>query len=186
MFPIIQDYKDYRKTKKTAQAIKDRLDKHFKGMVKPVSLFELKKYNLQASLLVKYGNIVLEETGIEGLNKYLEEKAPLVHAPSCFCTTFASSYLKDNPLANFMFAFPLKSLEEQERSALNENNVVRCIHNHEDGKLSENYCANCPPDRFKALLEFHSLKGDLQRAQEQQKQAKEKLLAHLPFYRIKK
>ena len=69
----------------------------------------------------------------------------------------------------------------KEYKKLNEDNVIRCIHNQKDGVIYENRCSNCPTQTFKNLVEYNSLKGDLQEAQVKQNQARQKLLNHFQF-----
>ncbi len=177
MFTIIQDYKNYRQQKKNLKLLKNEYAIRFKNMVQPISLSELDDYKRQLELLTIGGKAVYSEKDIQALEKYMHEKAPLVHLPSCFCTVFASSYLiPTNIIESIIFS----DFAKKERSELKEEKVVKCIHSEADGGIiHENYCANCSEDTFKNLLEYHSLKSQLQDAQQALKEAKQELLNNL-------
>lgn len=175
MFTIIQDYKNYRQQKKNVKLLKNKLVFKFQNMVKPISFSELNDYKYQLNLLVIGGRAVRAEQGVKALSEYMDEKAPLVHLPSCFCNVFASSYLKPN---GFIQSIICSDFADKERSELKEDNVVKCVHNPDDGVIFENHCANCSTDIFRNLIEYHSLKGELQTAQQSLKGTKQKLLNH--------
>lgn len=112
----------------------------------------------------------------------MDEKAPLVHLPSCFCTVFASSYLIPTCIIQSII---YSDCERKEHSELKEDNVFRCTHNREDGIIFENNCVNCSTDIFRNLVEYNALKGELQNAQQSLKDTKQKLLNHFKFRRHK-
>ena len=177
MFKIIQDYKNYRQQKKNVKLLKNEFAIEFKNMVQPISLSELDDYKRQLELLTIVGKAVYFKKGVQALEKYMNEKAPLVHLPSCFCTVFASSYLIPTNIAASII---LSDFAKKERSKLTEEKVAKCIHSEADGGvIHENYCANCSEDTFKNLLKYHSLKSQLQDAQQALNKAKEELLNHL-------
>jgi len=181
MFTIIQDYKYYRQQKKNVKLLKNEFVIKFRNMVQPISFSELDDYKRKLFLLVMDGKAVRAGKDIEALEKYMNEKAPLVHLPSCFCTVFASSYLIPTDIIQSII---FSDFAKKERSELKEEDVVKCIHSQVDGGvINKNYCANCSEDTFKNLLEYHSLKGRLEDAQQALKEAKQKLLDKFQFKR---
>ncbi len=182
MTTIIQDYKDYRKAKKNAKLAADAVNKQFQKMLQPISFSELNKYTYEKGLLAIYGNAVYDGKNKQALIEYLDKKAPLVHLPSCFCTVLASSCLKPHGIVQNIF---LSGWGEEERAKCTIDKAIRCLHNPEDGVIIENYCANCPKDKFKNLVEYHSLNGDLQKAEQNLATAKQKLRGRFSFARQK-
>jgi len=181
MLTIVQDYKNYRQQKKNVELLKNKLDIKFKNMVQPISFSELDDYKYQLNRLVIGGKAVRAEKGVEALCKYMDEKAPLVHLPSCFCNVFASSYLKPD---GFIQGIMRLNFADREWSELKEDNVCKCIHSQED-VIREDYCANCSTDTLKNLKEYKSLKGELLNAQQSLKDTKQKLLNQYKFKRQK-
>lgn len=178
MSTIFQDYKDYKQTKKDTKLIKEQLDYKFKTIVKPISLEELNSYKYKVEMLTVCGKGVYDGKNAKELREYLDKKGPLVHLPSCFCNVFASSLLEPKDILQHMI---FTDFAKKEYKALDENNVIRCIHNQPDGVIYENRCANCSTEIFKNLIEYNSLKGDFQEAQDKQNQARQKLLSHFQF-----
>jgi len=179
MTTIIQDYKDYRKAKKAKELAAGKVNDKFQEILQPISFSELNNYHYQWGLLTIYGEAVYDGKNKQALIEYLDEKAPLVHLPSCFCTVLASSYLKPHGIVQNMF---LSGWADEERAKCTEDNAIRCIHNRTDGVFFENYCANCPKDKFKNLVEYHSLNGELQKAEQNLATAKQKLRGRFPFF----
>lgn len=182
MFTIIQDYKNYRQTKKTMKMVNDKLNSKFQNMIQPIGLHELNRYALEVGILSLYTNELNTTYGITEAQKYLSEKGPLVHLPSCFCYASAANLLKPKGIIQTVAVLDLAKKEHIECT---ENNAIRCVHNIESGIIHEDLCANCPKDTFKNLVEYHSLKGQLQDAQQQEKNAKQKLLSHFQFRKRK-
>ena len=182
MTTIIQDYKDYRKAKKAKELAAGKVNDKFQEILQPISFSELNKYNYEMGLLAIYGKAVYDGKNKQALIEYLDEKAPLVHLPSCFCTVLASSYLKPHGIVQNMF---LSGWADEERAKCTEDNVIRCLHNREDGVFYEQYCANCSTEKFGNLLDYHCLKADLQKAEQDLTAAKQKLRSRFPFARQK-
>ena len=182
MTTIIQDYIDYRKAKKNVELAADKVNAQFHKMLKPISLSELNKYYCELGVLTIYGEAVYDGKNTKELKEYLDEKAPLVHLPSCFCAVFVSSYLKPQGIVETIV---FQDLYHEERAKCTQDKAVRCLHNPEDGIIIEQYCANCPKDKFKNLVEYHSLSGELQDAEQKLAAAKQKLRDRLPFTRQK-
>jgi len=178
MFTFIQDYKDYRQQKKNVKSCQTKLATKFRDMVQPISFSELDDYEHNLKLLTMGGKTAYAGKDVQALKKYMDEKAHLVHLPSCFCTIFASSYLIPTGIIQSII---FSDFAEQERSGLKEKDVIKCIHNPDDGVISENHCANCSKDTFRNLLEYHYLKGQLQDAQQAEKKAKQKFLDNFGF-----
>lgn len=178
MFTLIQDYKGYRQAKRNTQSVKKKINHKFLTMVKPISFSDLTSYKHQVEMLTVWGKAIYDGINAKELKEYLDKKGPLVHLPSCFCNVFASSFLKPK---DFLQDIACSNFARKEYKKLNEDNVIRCIHNQKDGVIYENRCANCPTQTFKNLVEYNSLKGDLQEAQVKQNQARQKLLNHFQF-----
>ena len=182
MFTIIQDYKNYRQTKKTTKLVSDKLNSKFQNMIQPIGLCELNEYRLEVGILGIYAKELNTTYGITETRKYISEKGPLVHLPSCFCYATAANLLEPK---NIIQTVAVQDLAKKERIECTENNAIRCVHNFECGIIREDLCANCPKDTFKNLVEYHSLKAEMQDAQQQEKNAKQKLLSHFQFRKQK-
>jgi len=178
MFTIFQDYKDYRKAKKIEKSIELKLINKFKEMLEITSFQEIGNYELKVGILTACAKELKNHP--ETFQKYLDEKAPLVYAPSCFCTFSLAVNLEPKDLIQSIALFEVAK-EELDKSRYTEKKVIRCIHNPEDGVIKEHYCANCSIDKFRNLVEYHSLKGDLQQAQALTKTAKQKFLDNFSF-----
>ena len=107
----------------------------------------------------------------------------LVRAPSCFCRVSVAPYLKPNSIIGAIIATEI--IKEERDKPIKENDIIKCIHNREDGTIYENCCSKCPKERFKALVEYHSLHGKYTDALNATMLAKQTLFTHFPFIKQK-
>ncbi|MBP5485268.1 MAG: hypothetical protein J6Y07_00990 [Alphaproteobacteria bacterium] len=181
MNTIVQDYKNYRNAKKAQENIESDLNRKLKSIVKPISLSELSRYHCTLGLLTTYAKSF--EKDVNALEKYMKEKAPLVHAPSCFCMVSVGFYLCPGSILEAIVASEI--IKEERDKEIKKNDVIRCIHNHEDGTIDENCCSNCPKEMFHDLVEYQSLRGQYTDAQKATIQARRTLFVHFPFIKQK-
>ena len=183
MGTIIQDYKNYRKAKKTKEKIESDLENQLRGMLKPISLSDLNSYMYQVKAFITRATSVYNGNDVKALTEYLNEKGPLVHAPSCFCVVSVAPYLNPKSILEAIIATDI--IEKERDKQIRQKDFIRCIHNLEDGTIDENCCYNCPTERFKALVEYHSLHGQYTDARNSTMSAKTTLFAHFPFIKQK-
>lgn len=176
MTGIIQDYKRYRTAKKAQENIESDLKRKLKGIVKPIRFSELNKYCYALGLLTTYAESFDAEKDANAFKEYMKEKAPLVHLPSCFCMVSVGFYLRPGSILEAIIATEI--IKEERDKPIKENDIIRCLHNHENGLIDENCCSNCPTERFKALVEYHSLHGKYTDALNATMLAKQTLFAH--------
>lgn len=182
MGTIIQDYKIYRKAKETENSAKTDLETQLIGMVKPISLSELSRYHCTLGVFTTYVKSFEPEKDAKALEKYWNEKAPLVHAPSCFCVLSVVSYsYPRSALGGILVPEVIK----EDQNKIKEGDLIRCLHNHENGLIDENCCSNCPKEMFHDLVEYQSLRGQYTDAQNATMLAKQTLFAHFPFIKRK-
>ena len=183
MVKIIQDYKNYRTAKKAQENLESDLERYLKSIVKPISLSELNKYCYALGLLTTYAKSFDAEKDANALKEYLNEKAPLVQAPSCFCIVSVGFYLRPGSILEAIVASEI--VKEERDKKIKEKDIIRCLHNHENGLIDENGCSKCPKKRFSELVEYQSLRGQYMDAQKATALAKQTLFAHLPFIKRK-
>ncbi|MBQ1927781.1 MAG: hypothetical protein II179_01795 [Alphaproteobacteria bacterium] len=183
MGTIIQDYKIYRKAKEAEKSAKTDLETQLRDMVKPISLSDLNGYMYQVKAFIIYAESVYNGNNVKALTEYLNEKGPLVRAPSCFCRVSVAPYLKPNSIIGAIIATEI--IKEERDKPIKENDIIKCIHNREDGTIYENCCSKCPKERFKALVEYHSLHGKYTDALNATMLAKQTLFTHFPFIKQK-
>ena len=182
MTTIIQDYKDYRKAKKNVELAADKVNDKFQEILQPISLSELNKYHCELGVLTINAKAVYDGKNKQEFIKYMNENAHLVRLPSCFCDVLAAPYMKPNSILEHII---FSDFAKKERAKCTEDNVIRCVHNREDGVFYEHYCADCSPETFGNLLDYQCLKADLQDAEQNLATAKQKLRDRLPFARQK-
>lgn len=160
---IIQDYKSWKEAKKNTKLTKSKLATHFNAMLGHVSLEHYDSNMLSEAVCMKHApNPEITPTEFK---KYMETFAKDCHAYPCF-------YVVNNP-------FDFIGINNINR----EKQTKRCINNREDGMVYEAFCHDCPC--FKDLVEYQSLKAQLQTAQDEQKTAKQKLLSNFMFWKTK-
>ena len=183
MAGIIQNYKNYRTAKKAQKNLELDLERYLKSIVKPISLSKFEEYNHQFEMFTTCADSVYKDKGENALKEYMKEKAPLVHAPSCFCIVSVGFYLRPGSILEAIVALDI--VEKERDKKIKEKDIIRCLHNHENGLIDENCCSNCPAERFRDLAEYQSLRGQYTDAQKATALAKQTLLAHFSLIKQK-
>ena len=183
MVKIIQDYKNYRTAKKAQENLESDLKRKLKSIVKLISLSEFEEYNHQFEMFTTCADSVYKDKGENALKEYLKENDPLVHAPSCFCMVSVGFYLRPGSILEAIVALDI--VEKERDKKIKEKDIIRCLHNHENGLIDENCCSNCPAERFRDLAEYQSLRGQYTDAQKATALAKQTLLAHFSLIKQK-
>ena len=179
MTTIVEDYKNYKKAKKSVKSARQILTGKLRRMVKVVPLSELDDYLKDVEAFTAELKDIYK-TEPKKLQQYMEEHAHLVHAPSCFCTSSVAYYWHPTDIIQSMI---LEDIVKEEKSKYKESNVARCIHNSKDGIIYEERCSGCSVSMFKDLVEYQSLKGQMQQAQQECIKARRQLLSH--FWKTK-
>lgn len=106
----------------------------------------------------------------------------LVRAPSCFCIVSIGFYLRPKNILEAIVALDIVEKERDEK--IRKKDIIRCLHNHENGLMDENGCSKCSKERFNDLVKYQSMYGQYINAQKATALAKQTLLAHFPFIKL--
>lgn len=161
MLQIIQDYKDWKEAKKNTDIAQQKVSKQFNSMLGHVSLPHF-GYNvsIQAAFVKSAPD---PKTQPQECKQYVDTYSHMCHAYPCF-------YVIYNPFDHIGV-----------NKIYSENEAERCMNNLEDGTIYEAFCQGC--SAFKDLVKYQSLNAQLKIAQEEQNQAKQKLLNDLCFWK---
>ena len=167
MVKIIQDFKDWKKTKKIAADAEYKMNQKFDEMLGQVSVDEYFRNSAREALF--YENLPTAENQdnptkdeIRTFNSYLAQAAKICRANSCF-------YMLYDPFVKI----------DGKRYNEKSKEVHRCINNHKAGVIFEKYCDGC--SAFKDLIEYQSLKAQYAEAQRTYALAKKNLLDNFRF-----
>lgn len=181
MKSLIQDYKNYRVAKKTLAELEKDVQAKINQMLVIVDKRTLNDYVAWSHSFIKTAKEIQAKNDTHALEQFIEKCAPLVNAPSCFFTVSFLSGIKPRDIVSEMI---LAECAKEERK-LQEKHILRCMHNREDGTFFEKYCANCPRENFQRLVEYQSLNAQVQKAQKNAMDAKQKLLDNFAFIKQK-
>ena len=167
MVKIIQDFKDWKKTKKIAADAEYKMNQKFDEMLGRVSVDEYFRNVAREALF--YENLPMAKDQdnptkdeIRTFDSYVVQASKICRANSCF-------YMLYDPF----------SKTDGKRYNEKSKEIHRCINNHKVGVIFEKYCDGC--SAFKDLVEYRSLKAQNAQAQRNYGLAKEILLDNFRF-----
>ena len=181
MKSLIQDYKNYRTAKKTLAKLETDVRAKINQMLVIIDKKTFNNYLARTRVFIKTAKEIQEQNDQEKLKQLVDLCAPLVNAPSCFFTVSLLAGIKPHDIVEEII---LDRCAHEERK-LQEKHILRCMHNHEDGNITENYCINCPREKFQQLVEYQSLNSQFQNAQKGVADARQKLLNNFAFIKQK-
>lgn len=165
MFTIIQDYKNYKTLKKIRKSASRELKNKFNQLLWIEHRWHVFLNDCSHNV---YFSQVIQRLKVEKphlLEEYVKDFAPFYHASSCFFV-----FRRNN-------SFRPRAYKEEE--------VRKCVHNHENGVLSEHNCSQCSKYQYENLVEYYSLKNRVQSLQRAEKEAKQNLLDNFSFLKQK-
>lgn len=167
MVKIIQDFKDWKKTKKIAADAEYKMNQKFDEMLGRVSVGEYLRNVAREALF--YENLPMAKdqdnptkAEIRTFDNYVVQASKICRANSCF----------------YMLVDPFSKIDGKRYNEKSEE-MHRCISNHEAGVIFEKYCDGC--SAFKDLIEYQSLKAQNAQAQRTYALAKKNLLDNFRF-----
>ena len=167
MVKIIQDFKDWKKTKKIAVDAEYKMNQKFDEMLGRVSVDEYFRNVAREALF--YENLPMAKdqdnptkAEIRIFNSYAEQASKICRANSCF----------------YMLYDPFSKIDGKRYNEKSKE-IHRCINNHKVGVIFEKYCDGC--SAFKDLIEYQSLKAQNAEAQRTYELAKKNLLDNFRF-----
>ena len=168
MLKIIQDYKELRKARADVKSAKQNL-KDYKYFVAErcngiVFFHNVCKEEMFYSALP----VIRKQTDLELLRKYAVE----CRATSCFYKIY-----ENFGTVNYPFGLSRKY-------EINPGTVRSCINVNDNGTIDEVRCEGC--SHFEKLVKYQLLNAKLKQAQENQKQAKQKLIDNFIFWKQEK
>ena len=163
MLTIIQDYKNYRTLKKNRKSASRELNNKFNNLLWIEYRWSVYLHNCAQDACFSQGIQRIQREKPSFLEKYIKNFAPFKHASSCF--------------------YVFHRINSFRPGAYKKEEVRRCVHNHEDGVISEYNCSQCPKYQYENLVEYHALKSRVQSLKQAEKEAKHKLLSHFQFKR---
>ena len=161
MLKIIQDYHNWKETKKNTVIAQQNVSKQFNSMLGQVSLPHFGHNISIESAFIK--SAPDPKTQPQECKQYMDTYSHMCHAYPCF-------YVIYNPFDHIGVD-----------KIYTEKQAQRCMNNLEDGTIYETFCRDC--DAFKDLVQYQSLYAQFKMAQEKQNQAKQKLLDNFRFWK---
>lgn len=158
---IIQDFKNWKQTKQNTVVAQQKLSKQFNSMLGHVSLPHFGHNVAMEAAFIK--SAPDPKTKPQECKQYMDNYAHICHAYPCF-------YVMYNPFDHI----GVDTVYEAKQ-------VQRCMNNLADGTIYEAFCREC--DAFRDLVKYQSLYAQFKIAQENQQEAKQKLLNNFIFWK---
>ena len=165
MSVLVQDYKNWRKSRKELKKAVADLYQSYEAITTDVDLDGWFSCNSARAVLFE----MLK--GVEGSDfdklhdKMVELWRKEYPTPFCF----------------FRLKHPTNNMFMPEYLTVKED--LRCINNHENGYYNEKHCAECP--RFAGFIKYQSLRGLVDDLQQKEQEARQKLISRFRLSKTK-